>query len=414
MAYLRGLSQAGASFTDVQDGLVGGQPATILTATATESLDGSLGCQDEGLDAPDCYGQQEDLLLRMAVMTVGDKTLLIWERIPADASAEVRSADAQAFARMLDRHVLLSELYRHICAPLLGVSIEHLRWLTLGGKVRIAVRDTVLFFDVAGEKLVPDRDSLRERPTLVLVHGGPGGDHAAFKPVLDTLADVAQLIYLDLRGHGRSEAGTPADWTLATWADDLAAFCDVLEISAPVVLGASWGVAVVGTYAARHPEQPGKLILSAGPSRTSQDIELAAVERILGAAARDLGERFWADPTPASEDAYGSAVWPFAVGIPSENLTLSRICGPAPGLPEHWDVGEYRTFDLRPGLANVRCPTLILAGEHDPVCPKEFSQEMAQAIGPELCRLEILREGKHTLFWEAPESITRIRDFLLN
>jgi proline iminopeptidase len=59
--------------------------------------------------------------------------------------------------------------------------------------MRVRVRDTVLFFDVAGAKFTPDGDESRERPTLVLIHGGPGGDHAAYKPVLDSLADVAQL-----------------------------------------------------------------------------------------------------------------------------------------------------------------------------------------------------------------------------
>jgi hypothetical protein len=102
LPYLRGLSRAGASLSDVRNAVVGGHSATILTATATESLDGSLGCQEKGLPAPACFGLQPDLVLRLAVLTVRGKTLLIWERIVASASAGDRNADVEAFQRMLD------------------------------------------------------------------------------------------------------------------------------------------------------------------------------------------------------------------------------------------------------------------------------------------------------------------------
>ena len=101
LAYLQGLSSVGARVSDVHTTPVGGQSATVLTATATESLDGSLGCQEAGLAAPDCFGLQPDLVLRMAVMAVGGHTLLIWERIAVSAAVDVQQADAAAFDRML-------------------------------------------------------------------------------------------------------------------------------------------------------------------------------------------------------------------------------------------------------------------------------------------------------------------------
>ena len=58
--------------------------------------------------------------------------------------------------------------------------------------------------------MVPDGPQMRERPTLVLVHGGPASyDHSYFKPHFSPLTDVAQLVYLDLRDHGRSARGDP-------------------------------------------------------------------------------------------------------------------------------------------------------------------------------------------------------------
>jgi hypothetical protein len=45
----------------------------------------------------------------------------------------------------------------------------------------ISVGDVRLFVDVDGAKLVPEGMSMRERPTIVMVHGGPGFDHTPFK-----------------------------------------------------------------------------------------------------------------------------------------------------------------------------------------------------------------------------------------
>src|SRR5947208_17090656 len=98
--------------------------------------------------------------------------------------------------------------------------------------MHVLVNGVRLFFDVEGAKLVPDGLVMRERPTLLLLHGGPGFDHSLFKPAFSTLTDVAQVVYLDQRGQGRSQRkGSSADrWNLATWADDVPAFCKAAGI----------------------------------------------------------------------------------------------------------------------------------------------------------------------------------------
>ena len=72
--------------------------------------------------------------------------------------------------------------------------------------MHVLVNGVRLFFDVEGAKLVPDGPVMRERPTLLLLHGGPGFDHTIYKPAYSALADIAQVIYLDHRGNGRSDA----------------------------------------------------------------------------------------------------------------------------------------------------------------------------------------------------------------
>src|SRR5262245_62389151 len=81
----------------------------------------------------------------------------------------------------------------------------------------IAVNGTRLYFDVEGAGLVADGARMRAKPTLVLLHGGPGVDHTIYKPAFSALADIVQIVYFDQRGSGRSAASDPDTWTLAQW-----------------------------------------------------------------------------------------------------------------------------------------------------------------------------------------------------
>ena len=50
--------------------------------------------------------------------------------------------------------------------------------------MKIAVGDVNLFFDVDGPQLVPGAAGLEERPTVVLLHAGPGADHSLYKDTI--------------------------------------------------------------------------------------------------------------------------------------------------------------------------------------------------------------------------------------
>ena len=140
--------------------------------------------------------------------------------------------------------------------------------------IRIAP-EVQLFVDIEGPGFVPDGPRLREKPTLMLLHGGPGFDHSSFKPLFSRLADVAQIVYVDHRGHGRSSRRPASEWTLDTWADDIVRLSDALGIVKPVVLGQSFGGFVAQRYIARHPGHAGKVILSS----TAPALNLLRIER---------------------------------------------------------------------------------------------------------------------------------------
>src|ERR1700753_112778 len=105
--------------------------------------------------------------------------------------------------------------------------------------MRVDIGDgTRLFFDSVGGHLEPTVAERVAKPTLLLLHGGPGFDHSSFRPYFDRFADTHHVVYLDHRGQGRSDQRRDASrWDLDTWADDVVRFCDALEITRPVVLG---------------------------------------------------------------------------------------------------------------------------------------------------------------------------------
>ena len=119
--------------------------------------------------------------------------------------------------------------------------------------MRITPRDAALFFDVDGAALAPVGERMAERPTLILLHGGPGYDHSHFRPGFDRFRDQAQVLYLDHRGQGRSDRSTPDKWTLATWADDVADLVTAFSLTKVNLYGVSYGTRWALEVMRRHP-----------------------------------------------------------------------------------------------------------------------------------------------------------------
>ena len=80
------------------------------------------------------------------------------------------------------------------------------------------------------------------------------------RPETHSTNDV-QLVFVDLRGQGRSSPAPVEACTLEQMADDAAALCSLLGLEAPVVFGHSAGGFVALHLALRHPTLPASLIL---------------------------------------------------------------------------------------------------------------------------------------------------------
>jgi len=279
--------------------------------------------------------------------------------------------------------------------------------------MRVQVGDVRLFFDVEGAKLVPDGPVMRERPTLILLHGGPGFDHSGFKPLFSELADAVQLVYLDHRGNGRSDRGARDRWTLDRWGDDVRAFCEALEIERPIVLGQSFGGMVAMAYASRHPDHPAKLILSSTSARMRLDRVLDVFERLGGEEARAAASAYWSNPGEETLPDYARICFPLYSRTPQDPDGPRRTVW-------NFDVmfdfgrGEDRTMNFLPDLPKLRCPTLVMVGEDDPITPVGDAEDMAAALPGGLAKLRRFPDCRHGVFRDSPEEgLDAIRQFIL-
>jgi pimeloyl-ACP methyl ester carboxylesterase len=286
--------------------------------------------------------------------------------------------------------------------------------------MHVSVNGVRLFFDVEGSKFVPDGPVMREKPTLLMLHGGPGSDHSIYRPAYSALSDIVQIIYLDHRGNGRSEDGPRDNWNLAQWGDDVWAFCEALGIADPIVLGASFGGMVALAYATRHPAHPAKLVListaATGSSYLDRRVEL--FERFggpeVGALARRRFLEVQGHPDHASLDAWGRLAMPLYTRIPRDPNMARRAVNRSE--VSHWFTrpgGESHRFDMSGDLHRIRCPTLVLGGEDDPIHPIESQADIAAALPPHLVQFERFENCRHAVVTDAPErTIAVIRDFI--
>jgi proline iminopeptidase len=278
--------------------------------------------------------------------------------------------------------------------------------------MHIAVNGARIYFDVVGAKLVPDGERMTERPTLIVMHGGPGFDHASLRPYFDRFADTHQVIYIDHRGNGRS-TGERETWTLAQWGDDVAGFCQALGIEKPAVLGQSFGGMVAMSYAARHPDGPAKLILSSTAGRMDLPATYQAMERLGGAEARQAAETFWSAPSAAGAEAYMRVCMPLYNPGPAQDGSNRARAILRQQVMFHFIEVEQRSMDLLAPLSAVRCPTLVMAGGVDPITPLSCAEAIFEALPEGVRELVVFEKAGHGAYRDEPERAEQVlRRFL--
>lgn len=247
---------------------------------------------------------------------------------------------------------------------------------------------------------------------LFLIHGGPGLDHVQFRPWLDPLAERFRLIYVDLRGQGRSDLVDPAGLSLGRMAADIDELAAGMEIDSYAVLGHSFGSFVALQHAvdsgrASHYVLLGSVASSSWLDRI--DGNLRAFEPV--ALRRQVEDAWDAETTVQTVDEFRHLLvdqLPFHFADPSgepfrefvANVPQMQL---APEVLRTFANSEYGKVEVRASLASIQAPVLVISAEHDRVTVPEAGWEIAEAVPNGECVL--MKNAGHMMFVEKPKQV---------
>lgn len=240
-----------------------------------------------------------------------------------------------------------------------------------------------------------------EGPAIVLFHSLLS-DRASFDGVIPALAKTHRVIVAELPGFGQSE---PVSGGLAAVADRMAeAVRECADGAETIVLGNGYGGFVALQMAIRHPGIAQRLVLAD-----------------CGAAFSEPGREAFRNMAKAASAKGLSAV---------TDVAMRRLFAPE-FQEQHPDLMRDRreaflqldpavfqaacealsTLDLRPDLAGVTVPVLVLVGEHDEATPPPMSRELAAALSD--ARLVVLANCAHVPQLQKPDAfMDAIADFV--
>jgi len=253
-------------------------------------------------------------------------------------------------------------------------------------------------FQIAGDQGMP----------LIFLHG-IGGDAESWRPQLDGFSGGYRAIAWDMPGYG--DSAPLADMTFPALVEAVAVLLDRLEVTSTHLVGHALGGMIAQAFALAHPDRLRSLTLAATSAafgkRAGGEPDIAwrdrFVEQRLGPLDRGAS---MAELAPKLvEGLIGDQADPKGL----EQAILSMAAVPESGYRAaiHCLTG----FDQDAALADIRTPTLLIAGEKDPVAPPRVMQRMAAAM-PD-ARFAAIEGSGHLLHLERSEAFNRLLgDFL--
>jgi 3-oxoadipate enol-lactonase len=233
---------------------------------------------------------------------------------------------------------------------------------------------------------------------LLLIHGWPH-NRTLWAGQMSGLPTQARCIAPDLRGFGGSSAVGP--YTIAQFADDLAALLDALQLDRVVACGLSMGGYVALALLRQHRSRVRGLILTG--TRATADTPEASEKRT----------RLIEFITAHGAEALAGAQLP---GMLSRGTLESRVAVRealreimASASPEG-AIGGQRAMMARPDarelVATIDIPTLVIAGAEDVLTPPEEQRALAAAIPG--CRFELIAGAGHATAFERPAAFNHV------
>jgi long-chain acyl-CoA synthetase len=187
--------------------------------------------------------------------------------------------------------------------------------------------------------------------TMVFIHGY-GGHAVQWRYQLQKFSDDSRCVALDLRGFGMADKPPDSHYTMSEFVSDIDQALNVLGVTEPfVLLGHSFGGAIVTEYALAHPERVSKLVLVA--SAVEYNLQpLTKIALHLPTTLLNLAQAAWL------KNLFFTT--PHIMKVMYRN-TLSR----------------WQGRDL---LRQLRVPTLVIRGNRDVVFEPKYFEEVARII----------------------------------
>lgn len=252
----------------------------------------------------------------------------------------------------------------------------------------VSVRGRRLAYEV--QPLGLDKSSL----SVVFIHGS-GGDREDWRAQLDGLPQFANVIALELPGHGESDP--PGEATVEAYAQWVADFVDAMGLQTVMLVGCSLGSAITQWIALFTPKTwlVGIGLVGSG-----------ARLRVHPAFIEGLRQ----DKQKALAMLADYSLSPATGGPLRERLREKYLKTSAELV--YGDLSACKEFDVMDSIHEVRLPTWILVGEDDRLTPVKFSRYLHEAI--EGSRLAVVPQAGHLVMMERPEEFNRLlAEFLI-
>jgi proline iminopeptidase len=225
-------------------------------------------------------------------------------------------------------------------------------------------------------------------PVLLIQPGGAGwgGDATIYVETLQPLEAAHTLVYYDPRGIGRSgRSADPALYTMDEYVEDLEALRQHLGLNSFDLAGHSHGGSVALKYALAYPDRLDRLLVfDSGPFVRDPDPEWLETRPGYEAAQVRWATR---DTTLTPDELHSEFIHTFIPALhfydyepvrqTIEDL-LARTTFSAE--PFQQSERELATFDIRDRIAEIRAPTMIVIGDHDPPDLREGSYLLHERI----------------------------------
>ncbi|GHB61625.1 3-oxoadipate enol-lactonase [Streptomyces viridiviolaceus] len=228
-------------------------------------------------------------------------------------------------------------------------------------------------------------------PLLLCLHG-IGSSSASFAPQLATLSDRFRVAAWDAPGYGRSP--DPDGPLHLDGFADAAAEVILARGGSAHVLGVSWGGVIALRLAVRHPRLVRSLVVADSSPGSGTDPEKAAAMRARVPELASLGPRAFAErrgPRLVSADASAELV-----------RRVVDTMAAAVRLPGYAHAAEsMASADLRPDLAHITAPALVLCGDKDQVTGPDAAQALAGGLHK--AAYVIVKDAGHLANQEQPE-----------